>query len=344
MARKLHNVVASSSHRSRQGESAGMETFATSHGITFTSDVVRIGADDRALRSAAARGELIRVHRGAFVPAEVWDGMDRNERYRCRVRAVGLVSRGRPVLSHESAAALWGIPTIRASELVHVLTSPTAGTRTENGVRRHGLAVDDEDVLEDGGFRFTSLRRTLLDLLRDGSFPAGTVALDWALRPARSEPKPSLDRQAFASYVAHQALGRGAARVARVLAFADPRAESPGESVSRAMIHELGFPSPDLQSVIRDERGFVGRVDFHWPEHRLIGEFDGEGKYGPDGATARRMVIDEKWREDRLRRTGRGMVRWGWRTASDGPQLFELLHRAGLPSARTGPVRRIRAT
>jgi predicted transcriptional regulator of viral defense system len=320
-----------------------MENFATSHGIVFTSDLVRVGADDRALRYAAARGELVRVHRGAFVPAEVWNSLDRDQRYRCRVRAVGLVSRGRPVLSHESAAALWGIPTIGRSELVHVITSPSAGTRTENGVRRHGLAVDEADILDVGGVRFTTLRRTLLDLIRDGGFTAGTVALDWALRPTGSEPKPYLEREAFASYVQHQTLGRGSSRVARVVAFADPQAESPGESLSRAVIHELGFPGPELQVEIRDEGGFIGRVDFYWPEQRLIGEFDGEIKYGPDGERARRVVIDEKWREDRLRGTGRGVVRWDWRTASHGPLLFDLLHRAGLPSPRrrphTGPIR-----
>jgi hypothetical protein len=80
----------------------------------------------------------------------------------------------------------------------------------------------------------------------------------------------------FASIV--EALGkgtRGVTKALRVLAFADGRADSPGESISRVEIARLGFAPPELQAEVRDPSGFVGRLDFYWPIQRIGGEFDG---------------------------------------------------------------------
>jgi hypothetical protein len=53
----------------------------------------------------------------------------------------------------------------------------------------------------------------------------------------------------------------------RVVAFADGRADSVGESRSRVAIAAAGLPTPVLQWEVRAEGtgGFVGRVDFGWP-------------------------------------------------------------------------------
>jgi hypothetical protein len=40
---------------------------------------------------------------------------------------------------------------------------------------------------------------------------------------------------------------RGAVRAERDIDFASPLASSPGESLSRVPMHELGFPAPELQ-------------------------------------------------------------------------------------------------
>jgi hypothetical protein len=56
---------------------------------------------------------------------------------------------------------------------------------------------------------------------------------------------------------------------------ADERSESVGESRSRAAIALAGLPEPVLQWEVA---GF--RTDFGWPDHCVVGEFDGEIKYG----------------------------------------------------------------
>ena len=99
-----------------------------------------------------------------------------------------------------------------------------------------------------------------------------------------------------------------------MVAFADPRAESVGESISRVRILRDGLPKPDLQVEIIGVFGeVIARVDFYWPEFRTVGEFDGMVKYGrllKEGQKVEDVLVDEKLREDALR--GNEVARWVW--------------------------------
>lgn len=289
------------------------------------------------------RGDVVRVHRGAYIAADEWASLDRHERYRRHVIAAALASRSRPVLSHFSAAALWGIPIIGDwPKLVHVLTTPAAGTRTENGYRRHAATVSDDDIVESGGVRFTSLARTLIDLARDSSFASAVAGLDWSLRSPSQGAAPRIRLEQLHECAAAQPSPRNTRKVNRALGFADARAETPGESLSRVVIHELGFPPPELQAEVTDRNGLIGVSDFEWPLLRLLGEFDGLIKYtrgyARPGEGIEQIVVREKRREDRMRATDRGMVRWVWNDALQVRPLYDLLIAAGLPSLHRGPV------
>ena len=110
-----------------------------------------------------------------------------------------------------------------------------------------------------------------------------------------------------------------------------------GESLSRARIRELGLVVPELQVEVSDRSGRVGRVDFWWPDVRLVGEFDGRVKYRTDGLDDSRALEERVWaekvREDRLRATGRAVVRWTWGTALDPKRLYAHLSAAGVRRA-----------
>jgi very-short-patch-repair endonuclease len=67
---------------------------------------------------------------------------------------------------------------------------------------------------------------------------------------------------------------RGSARARSALAVADPRAESPMESVLRWVLLEAGLPAPVLQHVIRSAAGEF-RADLAWPDRMVLVEFDG---------------------------------------------------------------------
>jgi hypothetical protein len=128
---------------------------------------------------------------------------------------------------------------------------------------------------------------------------------------------------------------RGLARVARAIEFADGRSESPGESLSRVRLHELGFPPPELQVEFTHHTGATDRVDFFWPEHGHIGECDGLAKYRDPllraGRSPEQVVIDEKRREDRLRSQEPRFSRWEWADAYHPHRLRAILSAAGLP-------------
>ncbi len=103
-------------------------------------------------------------------------------------------------------------------------------------------------------------------------------------------------------------------------------------------IFELGFPDPLLQTCHRNPRGGFYFTDFEWPAYRLIGEFDGQGKYLKAeylrGLTPGEAVTREKVREDDLRSEGNRMARWGPSDVRQRGSLLRILTTAGLPVLR----------
>lgn len=117
-------------------------------------------------------------------------------------------------------------------------------------------------------------------------------------------------------------------------ALASPRAESVGESFSRAAFEFLGLEQPVLQHAFYDEAGFIGRADCWWPQQRVVGEFDGKAKYLDPAvrgdASPEEAVYREKLREDRIRALGLGLVRWGWADVESPERLRRKLLAVGL--------------
>ena len=172
------------------------------------------------------------------------------------------------------------------------------------------------------------------------SFAAGVVLADHALS-RRYASGPNVGREDLlrqATLLTSEARRRW---VTQVLDFAGTDSESPGESLSRAQMHVLGFPAPLLQARVHMGGVFIARTDFFWPRHRLIGEFDGDAKYLRDeylgGQTARQAVLAEKKREDQLRAAGFQVVRWDWATASDPARFEACLRQAGLANSPKKP-------
>ncbi len=298
-------------------------------GIVTAEDLRRVGEDPRLLQRSAAAGALERVRRGHYVEGDRWRRATPAERHRIRVAAA---SRLLPddVFSHESAAAVWGIPLLgRWPDQVHVVGRRTGGGRTSRELIRHGVDEPPDGVVHDS-VRVTSAARTIVDLARTRPFAAGVVAADHGLRTGL------VTGEELASALGAVG-GRGRRRATAVIASADRRAESVGESLSRARMLELGLELPELQVVVRDADGFVGRVDFWWERVGLVGEFDGRFKYGVDGvdgAAAEERLWNEKLREDRLRATGRRVSRWTWSTALDPRRFLAHLTAAGVRPSR----------
>ncbi len=281
------------------------------------------GETARLVRRRGARAEHVRLRRGAYVGAAHWASLTADERHLVRVDAVAAACTD-PVFSHWSAAAVWGLPTVgRPDESVHVSIPAAGGGRSQGDVVRHATRVPIEPERR-GGMFVTGVARTVVDLARAGGLACGLVAADAAVRAGL------VDQEALAIEAERAGAGRGSRAARAVVVHADGRSESPGESLSRARMIEHGLPVPVLQHELRDERGFVGRVDFWWPAAGVVGEFDGRVKYGLDERTAADAVWSEKKREDRIRAVVTGFARWTWDDAWRGGAMVAALRRAGV--------------
>ena len=108
--------------------------------------------------------------------------------------------------------------------------------------------------------------------------------------------------------------------VTRVLAHADGRAESPGETRLREAMRVMGIAA--TPQVRLEAPGFLAIVDLMLDDARVVVEFDGFVKYGrPEAyrldATPADVVVAEKIREDRIRGMSYVVVRVVWSELED---------------------------
>ncbi|MFT4085945.1 MAG: hypothetical protein QM658_02140 [Gordonia sp. (in: high G+C Gram-positive bacteria)] len=291
------------------------------HGLLRRQGVLASGVSIRELDAAIRAKTLVRVERGVYIDAETLKGEPRYRQkqiaYRARCLAVATRHDGDRVLSHESAAAVHGLPMLDPDRrYVHVINGKGSGGHSKKRLAVvHAGRIPPAEIVTIDGVRVTSLARAAADLARKVDFARGLAVLDAAMRLG-------VERAELEELLAARRAGVGAARYA--LRHADPRAANPGESWSRAQIIAAGFPVPELQveHVLAD--GSSAFVDFDW-EGKVVGEFDGVVKYGRDylelGQAPADVVVAEKLREDALRDLGLGVVRWVYKSLRTNAML-----------------------
>ncbi|MEA5453814.1 hypothetical protein SPF06_03680 [Sinomonas sp. JGH33] len=292
-------------------------------------------AIDRAMdpRSGFASGRLVRLRRGFYVPTSAWLEAQGHERFRLAVAAYARACPG-AVFCGETAVFLHGLPVVRAPLFIDVVVrgstrlgvrpntfdvrgDSAAALRARNAppppIRRHHH--EGVDIVAAGEYSTIPLADALAEVFAAGRFARALTVADGMLRASHVASLHELPEltQAIAALRcrAHRE------RAMTLVSLARGGAESPGESVSRALIHLFGFPEPALQKEFRDSRGFIGRTDFAWdiaPEP--VGEFDGWGKYFSreltGGEDPREVISREKRRESRLLALGHPVLRWDW--------------------------------
>jgi hypothetical protein len=272
-------------------------------GLNLRRELLAGGLTDAELRGLRRRGVLSTVRPGAYVHGTGPD--DAAARHLLEIRAA-LPSLGADtVVSHTSAAVVHGLPlwAVRLDR-VHATRNRESGARRSGVVHLHAAVLLPDEVVVVDGLPVTSVARTIADLGRELPFEAALVAADGALFGRLVTPDALM---AAVERGAHRPRN-GAAR--RVVAFADGRAESPGETRSRVAIQRAGLPAPVLQYAVDGIR-----CDFGWAECRTVAEFDGRIKYGRclrPGQSPGDAVFEEKVREDALRDRGLHVVRWIW--------------------------------
>lgn len=308
-------------------------------GLVLVRDLAGIDQDDRPLRRDHAAGARERIRRGAYVDDALWASMSAVDRYRARIMAVVRTRRRMPVVAYDSAAALWGYP--RASPwpgVVHLIVDQGSGARSKNGVRIHREGLESVDVVELGGLLVTSPQRTLVDLGRALDLRDSVSAIDCALNLHRSTTENRVTKDEL--YEVHDRVvsPRGGRRSMKAIDFGNGLADNAGESESRVLIFELGFPDPILQRRHVNPNGGFYFTDTEWPDYLAIGELDGRGKYLKEEylgtMTPGEAVYVEKVREDHLRAEGNAFARWGIEDLRKPWRLQRILTQVGLPIVR----------
>ncbi|MFT4216555.1 MAG: type IV toxin-antitoxin system AbiEi family antitoxin domain-containing protein [Micropruina sp.] len=286
--------------------------------VRLTRDLNAEGIGSSAIRRLVHEEKLTRVRRGGFVTA------DETADHRQLIDATMPRLSSGHVLSHASAAWLHGLPTEAAALSVVTVTKPGRGGNSVGPyLHRYRTPLPDDDIETADGLERTTLARTVVDVGRCGDLGFAVAAADAALRRG-------LSRDQLTAHL--QVSRRHGIKRARIMAeLADPRSESPGESLSRVAIWRLGLPAPAVQFEIAIG-GRTYRTDFAWPDLRVVGEFDGKVKYGAllrPGESADDVVMREKRREADLRAAGWWVVRWTYADVLK-PALLERLLRPAL--------------
>lgn len=288
-----------------------MDPDTTLHDVTryqHISGLLRRGSSYPEARRAVEG--LTRIGQGTYADLT---GLDRDTEHLLRARAL-LDRVGRVVVSHQSAALAWGLPT-PPGPLERVQLSPLAGRpgnpKSGPGYRLHSARVPLDAVSRASGMRVSDPGLTVLQCAR-------TLPLDWCVAIADAAlHRAMVDADALTEAAARTRGVPGAARVRALPTHMSARAESPGESLLRLRLKRMGLAVAE-QVVLSDVPGSP-RVDFV-VEGILVVEFDGRSKYGIGGDPAAAHWA-EKMRHDRIVERGHPVLRVIWTDLWDEPAL-----------------------
>lgn len=230
---------------------------AVEYGIFSVRQAKRAGHSEADIERNLRRGRWQRLARGVLaVAGRVEQASD--------AILISLLRAGPgAVIGYESAASLLGWDLRVAPSEVKVIVP---AERRGQANYRTQLGPDEVTLL--GVVPVTTPVRTALDIASTAPFVDAVVAVDSGMRLRQLEVE-SLRRLFDASHLP----GVQAAR--KVLRAADPMSGSVPETEARLLFAEAGIPMPVAQHPIRRRGRFMARVDFAWPQLRLVVEIDG---------------------------------------------------------------------
>lgn len=284
------------------------------HGIVTGAQLRKLGLGERASGHRVATGRLHRLHRGVFAV----ERPTAKGRWLAAVLACGEGA----VLSHASAAALWGlVPDPTA--VVHVNVAGTS-RRHRPSIVHHRATLVAQDATSRDGIPCTTMARTLVDV-------ASTVPrrrLERAIGIA--EERGELDLAAIQRQLSRMSGRRGHAALAAVLSGFDDRVVTRSEAEVRflALVRRRRLAEPEVNAWIPLPEGGGYRPDFLWRDRGLIVEVDGRTHH-----SLRRAFEHDRRRDRRLLEAGYVTVRFAARQvleepAGVGDEMRALLSRA----------------
>jgi very-short-patch-repair endonuclease len=208
------------------------------------------------------------------------------------------------VVSHRSAARLWGLTT-RTEGAVEV-SVVARNCKPRPGLRVHRVGhLDPRDRAMKNGIPVTSPARALVDFAAS----ATPEELEWALANARARALVNDEQLSEALDRAGNRAGVGALRAVLRHQGGPRLTRSEAERLLLRMIRAARLPEPEANARVAGIE-----VDFVWPRARVIVEVDGFAFHGHRGAFER-----DRQRDMALRDAGYEVIRVTWRQLVDEP-------------------------
>ncbi|TDD64599.1 hypothetical protein E1262_27705 [Jiangella aurantiaca] len=272
-------------------------------GVVDIAAAAWAGIDESRLRRLAAAGLLVRLAPGCYGSAAVLAAASSWTKHRLRSRAFALYSGDSTFLTGWSSVVVWELPTVGpAPRRVTAIRSSDTRHKLQQGV--YGdiriVSVPQGQARRVQGVGVMSPGWAVADAARSGPVLPALVAADAAAAAGHD----------LRAGVVAMAGWPGVGRARWVAEHADPRAESPLETLGRFTCLQFDLPLPVCNAWVGEGEPEY-RVDGLWPFHGVVFEADGALKYDnrPD---ASRIVARQGEREWRLRRLGLDVVRFGW--------------------------------
>lgn len=243
--------------RERERELARLA--ARQHGVVARRQLLTLGFGDEAIKLRVAAGRLHALHREVFAvghrriaePGRRW--------------AAVLAYGDKAVLSHRSAAALWGLARQRTALIDVTAELGRQGIDRRAGIFIHRGRLHPEDRAERGGLPLTTVARTLFDFAEFTDHRHLESAWEEADRL-------NLLKLRAVERVCERGYGRRALKPIRRL-LAEARAavmtRSPLEYDFAAFCRDHRLPVPSFNTIVLSYE-----VDALWPRQRLAVELD----------------------------------------------------------------------
>jgi very-short-patch-repair endonuclease len=288
--------------RTRAADVAIADLAGQQHGIVARRQLAHLGLHRRAIDSRIATGRLHPIHRGVYAV-----GHRVLTREAAWMAAVLIADAA--VLSHRSAAALWGI---RPTERRHVEITVPRSLRPRAGLELHQMRLGPDEVTRYRGIPVTTPVRTLLDL--------ATVLTRQQLERAATEAEIRRlgSSHSLEALIARYPTRAGSRAIRTLLAE-----RSIGRDITKhelelrflALLDAENLPRPRINARVDVPRQPV--VDCLWQDRRVIAELDGFATHG-----TRTAFETDRARDRTLQVAGYRVIRITWRQlTSDAPTL-----------------------
>jgi hypothetical protein len=249
------------------------EVFAV-HGGLATTEQLLATMSYRTLVRRIRAGKVIRVWHGVYAqhPPSTID----------RLTALDMISRKSIVACMNTAAELLGFGTENDGR-IHIL-DPGVRMRPSSELMVHQRIGAPLKRIH--GRLTTAPAWTAVELARTLRRPRALAVLDAVLFNQCCKPAD------LCKAIDEQKGRRGIVKVRELGEYVDGRSESPLESEARLVFIDGGLPMPELQYEIVDRCGKLWRVDFAWPQAKVVAEYESmEWHATPDALRHDRMKV-----------------------------------------------------